>query len=178
LHVVTPSGWIKLALDPHTNQPTKEERWVRDRAIEFYVVVEWIVLCAILWVPEATQQYQVWIAAFILFEIILNLSSIVFVGKLPSIYPPTASIERSLILFGINVSQVVIAFAIFYRVALHLSPKKAVLTATLVFGTLGSPSLSSENSAAIVVVLQVVTDFLLIAIFLGAFVGRLGAFRR
>jgi hypothetical protein len=178
LHILTLSGWIKIALDPPIDRPTASERRTRNKAIELYVILEFLVLATILWFSGDVQQYQCWVAAFILFEILLNLASIVFVGKLPNIYPATSSIERSLILFGINILQVIMTFAIFYRAQFGILPEKAVLISMLVFGTLGSPSIGDDFSGAHIVEAQVVVDFAMIAIFLSAYVGRLGAFRR
>ena len=173
LHLATISGWIKVCLDPTTATPTAEQRRWRDRAIEIYVVVEWLVLLLILWVPNHVPNYLVAISGLILFEILLNLSNIIFVGKLDRIYPPTISVERSLLLFGINVLQVIMIFAIFYRAKLGLPPKEAAVTSTLVFGTVGYPEKGDYVVAA-----QIISDFALLAIFLSAFVGNLASLRR
>ncbi len=169
LHLITLSGWIKVALDPTTEKPTPEERRSRDRAIEIYVLLGWGVLGVILWVPDKVATYQAIIAGFILFEILLNISSIVFAGKLETAYPPTPSAERSLILFGVNVLQVITIFAIFYRVKLGSTAAVAAFNSTLVFGTVGYPL-----DGGYLVACQIIVDFILVAVFLGAFVGNLG----
>jgi hypothetical protein len=173
LHVCTGSGWLKFCLDPTTQSPTLEQMRPRDRAIELYVLFECLVLAGILWLPDKIHWYEVAVAAFILFEILLNLSSIIFVGKLKDVYPPTHSIERSVLLFGVNVLQVIMIFAIFYRAAFGLPPSEAAVNSALVFGTVGYPS-----PGGYVVAVQVIVDFVLLAIFLGTFVGNLGALRR
>ena len=82
---------------------------------------------------------------------------------------PPASDERSLLLFFLNVIQVVLSFAIFYRCKLSISVGKALFKTLLVFGTIGS-----VDGAETIVGFQIATDFLLLAVFLAFFVGNLG----
>jgi hypothetical protein len=177
-HLMTVSGWIKIVLDSTAERPTRADRYIRNRAIELFILLEVIVICVIIFIPQHVESYQVLIATFILFEILLNLSSVIFVGKLHNVYPPTASIERSLILFAVNILQVILIFGIFYRASLGLSFEQAVFASITVFGTLGHPSLRVDFTGAGIVEFQVVVDFALIAIFLAAYVGKLGAYRR
>src|SRR6516162_434880 len=83
-----------------------------------------------------------------------------------------ASNERTLLLFLLNIVQVVLAFAILYRLTLpnlNLNPWKALFKSLLVFGTIGYP-----EGAELIVGIQIATDFVLLAVFLAFFVGRLG----
>jgi hypothetical protein len=70
----------------------------------------------------------------------------------------------------LNVAQVVLAFAIFYRLTLHIPARHALFEAVGVFGTISYP-----KGANAIVGLQIVIDFMLLAVFLAFFVGRLGA---
>jgi antitoxin HicB len=176
LHITTISGWIKIILDPISDNPTVEDRRRRDRTIEFYVVFELVALQLLLWWPGGFVISRCVIAIYVLYEIFLNLSSIVFVGKF-DVYPPTVSIERSLLLFGFNAIQVITIFAIFYWVYFDFSPYMAFIEATLVFGTVGHP-LGNDLAGGELVALQIMADFVLLAVFLGAFVGSLSAFKR
>jgi hypothetical protein len=70
----------------------------------------------------------------------------------------------------VNVIQLVLAFAIFYRTAIpNLSNMDAVFNALLVFGTIGYP-----KGANLVVGSQILLDFVLLAVFLAFVVGKLG----
>jgi hypothetical protein len=176
LHITTVSGWLKFMFDPTVDKPTAQERWTRDRVIEGYVVFELVVLQVLLWLPGDFVFWRCLGAAYILYEIFLNLSSIVFVGKF-DVYPPTLSIERSLLLFGFNAVQVIAIFAIFYRAKFDSTPFVALIDSFLVFGTIGHP-LDQGYSGGAIVALQIMCDFVLLAVFLGAFVGNLHALKR
>jgi hypothetical protein len=178
LHVLTLSGWIKFAFDPLVRPPPEEELARRNKAIEAWVILELLVLLCAVFSPPPVGLFRIGIAAYLLYEILLNLCSIIFVGKLKSIYPPTASIERSLILFGFNIVQVIIVFAIFYEAAFDFTPRKAIFESALVFGTIGYPELDQASHWWWVVTLQIVTDLILLVVFLAAYVGGLGAFKR
>jgi len=82
--------------------------------------------------------------------------------------------ERSLILFILNVAQVVLIFAIFYRWKLpSLEACDALVDAFLVFGTVSLPEKIGEGAKGMAA-FQVATDFMLLAVFLAHFVGGLG----
>jgi hypothetical protein len=70
----------------------------------------------------------------------------------------------------LNIAQVVLAFAIFYRLQLpDLPAGNALFEALLVFGTISHP-----KGADAIAGLQIVIDFVLLAVFLAFFVGKLG----
>jgi hypothetical protein len=83
------------------------------------------------------------------------------------LFPPPASVKRSLLLFLFNLVEVTLTFAIFYQLCLGLSSTDAIIQSTLVFSTLGYPP-EAKGMAAI----QSVLDFLLVAIFLSNIVAR------
>jgi hypothetical protein len=184
LHIVTLSGWLKIIFDPSFERADNNEaRWVRERKrrdniIDFYVALQFLILQYVLWVPKNPGLLSFLFGSYFLFEIILNLSSIIFVGKLKNVYPPTSSIERSLLLFAINVLEVITIFAVFYRIGFGFEPFVALFYSVLVFGTVGYPPQDAIFYGRTIVAAQVVVDFALLAIFLGAFVGNLRALRR
>jgi hypothetical protein len=177
MHITTISGWLKFAFDPIKGNAERQERRARDIVIEIYVLVELVLLQVLLWVPAKGALWPSALALYFLYEVLLNLFSIVFVGKL-AVYPPTASIERSLLLFGINVLQVLTVFAIFYRAEFDHHAYVALVYSALVFGTIGHPLQGSLTNGGYIVAAQIIIDFVLFAVFLAAFVGSLKAFRR
>jgi hypothetical protein len=182
LHITTVSGLIKIVCDPvdtiEDNAEKKSQQLSRrNRYIEAYVIIQFFALIVLLAIPQRVGVGSCLLASYFLYEMLLNLFSIVFVGKLEGIYPKTPSIERSLLLFGINVLQVIVIYAIYYRGSFNFDPLVAVVHSALVFGTIGHP-LGKELDGGIIVVTQIIVDFVLLAVFLSAFVGNLRAFRR
>ena len=111
------------------------------------------------------------VAWYLLASTVVVLFNVLFLTKL-SFIGPVASNERTLLLFLLNIVQVVLAFAILYRLTLpnlNLNPWKALFKSLLVFGTIGYP-----EGAELIVGIQIATDFVLLAVFLAFFVGRLG----
>ena len=109
------------------------------------------------------------VACYLLASTAVVLFNVLFLTKL-SFIGPVASYERTLLLFLVNIVQVVLAFAILYRLTLpNLNPWKALFKSLLVFGTIGYP-----ERAEPIVGIQIATDFVLLAVFLAFVVGRLG----
>jgi hypothetical protein len=90
---------------------------------------------------------------------------------------PPKSAERSLLLFIFNVAELLIAFAIFYRGWFGLRVLEAIKNAILVFGTIGYRKDNIVDIGPIVPV-QILLDFLLLAIFLATLIGRVGPFEK
>jgi uncharacterized protein with PQ loop repeat len=185
LHVFTLSGWIKFRFDPLQHPPPEEELAFRNKVIEAWVIFELLVLLWVTFYLPPIGSFRIAVAIYLLYEILLNLCSIIFVGKLqgvgsasPTVYPPTSSIERSLLLFGFNIIQIILIFAIFYRSIFNFTPKRAIFESALVLGTIGHPELDPASHWWWVVTLQILTDLVLLVVFLAAFVGNLGAFKR
>jgi hypothetical protein len=112
------------------------------------------------------------LAGYLLATNIIILLNVLFLTKL-SFIGPVASEERSLLLFFLNLFQVVLTFAIFYRCKLSVSVGEALFKTLLVFGTIGYP-----QGAETIVGSQIAVDFVLLAVFLAFFVGKLGSSRR
>lgn len=171
LRYLSISYWLRARL-PEATEP---KRAVRDIVIDAYSIFELIVLLVLLLANPFGPVLNTVIAAYILFEIFLMLLNIIFIGKFGGINAPPASVERSILLFGLNVLQVVVAFFIFYRDWLGLSSVDAFFKAVLVLGTIGYPKVS--GNLVLVVALQVFLDLILIVLLIGSFVGNLSLFR-
>ena len=157
LTIFVPSVWIQIFLG---------KRRAGTSFIDGYVIVITIILvCLLVW-PDHVPRFIAILAAYLLATNIIILLNVLFLKKLLG---PPASDERSLLLFFLNVIQVVLTFAIFYRCKLSISVGKALFKTLLVFGTIGS-----VDGAETIVGFQIATDFLLLAVFLAFFVGNLG----
>jgi len=159
----------------------------RDSTVDGYCVLQLLILLGIFLRSERPVLNSV-LGWYIIFEIYLNLLSILFLPPQREIGPPTpadepsavnepsTSPERSILLLFINVVQLVLAYAVFYRGVLHVPRSSAFLYAVLVFGTVGHPPLS--ETPPWLVASQVCLDFILVAAVLGSFVGQAGPFAR
>lgn len=172
LRVASSSYWLRDCLPSARG----DRRWVRDNAIDLYCVAQALVLLVLL-AAWAQSLFAVLIAAYILFDLFLVLANVIFVGKFPELQAQPASVERSIILLLLNLIDVVLAFAIFYRYTLGLGTSSAVFQAALVLGTIGYPP-GLQGNAQLLVVCQVGFDLILTVLLLSSFVGQLGLFRR
>jgi hypothetical protein len=103
-----------------------------------------------------------------------------FLSKLEFVATPKSP-ERSLLLFILNVAELLIAFAIFYRVWFGLRVGEAIVNAILVFGTVGyfkDKIADRMVDTSALVAGQILLDFLLLAIFLATLIGRVGPFEK
>jgi hypothetical protein len=131
---------------------------------EVYVGAATILLLGLLWWSDVVPWVSAAVACYLLASIIIYLLNVLFLSKLMG---GVLSAERTLQLFMFNVVQVLLAFAIFYRLTLHIPARRALFEALLVFGTLHYPE------AKAIVGLQIAIDFLLLAVFLAVFAGSL-----
>ena len=169
LRLFSLSYWFKddwLRLD---DSNTRNARVLRDNVVDVYCLVWLPILVLALWcfhIPSLSCLF----AAYALFEIYLNLFSIVFLRSRRSINEPSTSVERNVLLFFVNVLQLNLAFGIFYRQSVpSLGFWGALYNAILVFGTIGTPLNTPPKG---LVILQVLLDFLLIAVILASLIGR------
>jgi hypothetical protein len=141
----------------------------QERLPVMYVGVVTAVLGFFLW---WSSSLGAGVAFYFLASIIVYLLNVVLLDH--KVFSDPRSPERSLILFIINVAQVVLIFAIFYRWEVpSLGPLDAFIDAVLVFGTVSLPK-EIEDGARLIAAGQVATDFILLAVFLAHFVGRVG----
>jgi len=78
--------------------------------------------------------------------------------------------ERSLILFMCNLAQIVFMYATWYHLKGAYAQDEALLKSVLVLGTVGYPD--KTPTVATIAQLQIATDIILLAIFLGHLAGR------
>jgi hypothetical protein len=160
LTIFAPSVWIQIYFG---------KRRAGTSFIDGYVIVITIILvCLLVW-PDHVPRFIAILAGYLLATNVIILLNVLFLTKLSFIGPVTSD-ERSLLLFFLNVFQVVLTFAIFYRCKLSISASKAIFQTLSVFGTIGSPQQGADR----IVGVQIAVDFLLLAVFLAFFVGNLG----
>lgn len=177
LRITVVSDWIRFWL-----HDVKLDRRSRDGVIEVFISLELILLIILLFYPQERSIIPSIIASYIIYCLFVNLFNIVFVGKL-GVLSPTSSVERSLLIFVINVAEIVVAFSILYRYWFIIDPVQALFYALIVFGTIGHPVETDPlkphaYDGALLVGTQIAVDVIFLAIFLSAFVGRLKAFDR
>ena len=177
--------WLNLLLDYRKIGSPSQRRIWRDNVIDSYCVLQFIVLLVLLACDHHSLIAR-FVAAYIIFEIYLNLCSIFFLrsqkmlgsrtaaDEASAVNEPSTSVERSILLLFVNVLQVTLAFAIFYRDARpELSPGRAFFEALLVLGTVGYP-----EGFAFLIALQILLDLFLVAAILGSLIGRAGPFAK
>lgn len=143
---------------------------VSARFAEWYTATVFVLLWLLLWSNFSSSSW-VLLAGYLLATTLIVLFNVTFLPKL-SFIGPSVSAERSLLLFIFNLAQTVVTFAIFYRWSLNEAPSDALFKSLLVLGTVGYPT---EKGARLIVGSQIMTDILLLAVFLAFFVGKLGS---
>jgi hypothetical protein len=150
--------WLTLPQWVFTLLP--EDR--RDCFTEWYVFGVLIASVLIYYfVPDL-----VLVSAYFSASTLVAMLHIVFLQRA---FGPIKSAERSLVLFMFNVVQIVVMFATLYQC--HYSKTDALLKSVLTFATISY----ADKMPWWVVIAQIATDFLLLAIFLGFVIGRFGA---
>jgi hypothetical protein len=143
-----------------------EPKWQERLPVVYVVAVTVLLVILLAWFPSA------WIAAYFLGSIIVYLLNVVLLDH--KVFGAPRSPERSLILFIINIAQVVLIFAIFYRWKIpNLGAPDALIDAVLIFGTVSLPDQINMEARSIAAI-QVATDFILLAVFLAHIVGGIG----
>lgn len=128
-------------------------------------------LFLLLWFADRWPTVSFLIAFYFLASVIVYLLNVVLLSK---VLGDILSRERSLILLILNIAQVMVIFAIFYRWKLpNLGFWEALIDAVFVFGTVSLP-LEIERGAKPFAAFQTAIDFMLLAVFLAHFVGGLG----
>jgi hypothetical protein len=143
---------------------------VSERFAECYTTAVFVLMCFLLW-SHPLSYWSAVLAGYLLATTLIVLFNVSFLPKL-SFIGSSASAERSLLLFIFNLAQTAVAFAILYRWSLNLPPGDALFKSLLVLGTVSYPT---QPAARVIVESQIVTDLLLLAVFLAFFVGKLGS---
>ena len=180
--------WLRSFLDRYTRLADEDpkRRVLRDNLVDLYCVFQAVILLVLLLRSSRTLANSI-ASAYIVFEIYLNLFSIFFLPRQlhfgrattaddpAAVNEPSTHLERSVLLLLINVLQVAMAFAVFYRdMKPTMSATTAFFNAVCVLGTVGY----SNDAPALLVVLQVFLDLLLLSMILGSLVGQGGPFSK
>jgi hypothetical protein len=164
LRLVSFSEWISFCI---AGGREGEAGQAKDRLIvDWYVVLKTLLVGLLLFVPVKHSltwlvQFVVW---YLLVEMYLQLLNIVFIGTLKQ--DRKISVGRSLLLLMFNAAQLVLSFALFYRLYLHKGIRDAIYTSVQVFSPLGAP-----EHARTLVTLQVALGFIFLTILLAKFLG-------
>lgn len=172
LRYLSISYWLRRVLP----EPGHSRRPFRDNVVDAYSVLQLIALLVLLANPFG-RIVNAAVAAYIVFEIYLVMLNIIFIGKFRDINSPPASVERSILLLGLNVAQVVLAFGIAYRDWLGYSTIDGIFRAVLVLGTIGYPDNASGNFV-LLVALQILLDLILLVLLISSFVSQIALFGR
>lgn len=135
--------------------------------VDWCVIGKTIVVAALVWVPQEYLFFAAIVAGYLLFEMFVALFNVVLLAKKLDGRP--ISIERSLILLTLNAAQLIFSFAIFYQAALLVDPWRAVVFSFDVFGTVSRPASADYPGSDWWVILQIVLDFLFLAIVVANF---------
>jgi hypothetical protein len=143
------------SLQPHL------ERWV---SLDSYIAVKFVLLLVVIWLPQNWLWVAAIVAAYLLFEMfVYRFKTLLSESIEPR--PSYESLEKSLLYFIVNIGEVILAFAIFYRLTPNVCEADAIWVcvadtiswACLVLGTAGFP-----DKARGVAAFQVVLDFCLL----------------
>jgi hypothetical protein len=185
--------WLNHYLDKREIGKLRDRRETRDLWIDLYSIVQLAILTAVL---SACPTYVPWsglgalrswillalefVALYVLFEIYLNLFSIIFVPSRQYLGPPrpedtrninepSSSKNRSVLLFLVNVLQVCLVFGSFYLPFGHkMGAFKAFGSAVLLLGTVAIP----ECMPIWLIAGQVLLNFVLVATLFATLIGR------
>jgi hypothetical protein len=139
----------------------------RGRIIEVYVVCT-LAITILNWTWGPTL-WATALCSYFSTSTIVTLLQVLFLNKgLGHMESP----ERSLLLFILNVFQMLFMFASWYYLVTPLSKEDALFHAVLVLATLGYPS-----NTPTIVELQIAADFVLLAVFLAHLLGQVGLTR-
>jgi hypothetical protein len=137
--------------------------WVTD----LYVVVVLALSFSIFyWCPSVPLA---WVSAYFSGSTLLVLLNVVL---LRNVFGDIESPERTLLLFMCNVAQIVFMYATWYHLEGPYAQGEALRKSMLVLATIGYPD--KTPTVATIAELQIATNFILLAIFLGQLAGRVG----
>jgi len=155
LTLVSLTQWV------HIGFGTKERplHWM----IDAYVVG---VLLLSFWIFSAPSVGLAWWSTYFSASTVIVLLNVVLLQRVFGEIPKP---ERSLLLFICNVAQIVLMFATWYHLKGGYSRTDALLKSIVTFATIGY----AENAPR-VAMLQIATDFILLAIFLSHLVAQFG----
>jgi hypothetical protein len=134
--------------------------WVTDL---YAVVVLALSISIFFWCPSVPLA---WVSAYFSVGTLLVLLNVVL---LRNVFPDIESPERTLLLFMCNLAQIVFMYATWYHLEGSYAQGEALRKSMLVLATIGYP-----DKTPTIAELQIATNFILLAIFLGQLAGRIG----
>lgn len=149
----------------------RKDRWITD-AYVFGVLL--LSVCFYL----APSKALAWVSVYFSASTVIVLLNVVLLSR---VFGPVYRPERSLLLFICNAAQITVMFATWYYL---FAVDKPLLRSILTFATIGYAGNDSMKNGAMaqiptdflepVVMAQIVTNILLLAIYLGQLMGRVG----
>jgi hypothetical protein len=163
LRLVSISEWISFCITGGRKDDASHE--TDRRIIDYYVFLKTFLVGLLFFiVPNWLPWWFEFFGWYLLAEMYVSLLNVVFVGTLKR--DRGIRIGRSLLLLMFNASQLVLSFALFYRVHADLTWTTAFKNSIHVFSTLRLPEQAPKLETA-----QIVLNFVFIAILLARFLG-------
>lgn len=138
----------------------------RAGAIDAYVCTGALITIVTWWAES--NWLLLLLCTYLSLSSLLALLQVVFLSK---IMGPLLSAERSLLLFLINVVQFVFMFAGWYKYVGMTEGVDALFNSIQVLATIGYPP---DAKVRVIVMLQVASNMLLLAVFLSHLIGKIG----
>ena len=129
----------------------------------WYVFVA-LIASVLIYHSAPSLAWLAWLSTYISASTLVVMLHIVLLQR---IFGPIKSPERSLLLFMFNAAQIVVMFGTWYRLCGQPAP---LLKSILTFATI-----EYANKMPRLAIVQIATDFVLLAIFLGFLLGQFGA---
>jgi hypothetical protein len=153
LRLATPTEWVHLGFGT-------KERPLHSFS-DAYVVGVVIVSAIIYSFPHVPLA---WLSTYLAASTLVVLLNVVLFDWW--VYREKASVGRSLLLFICNVAQITLMFATWYRLGGGSDP--------LLISVLTLATISYEQNMPTIAMIQIATNFVLLAVFLSHLVGQLG----
>ncbi len=151
LSLLSPTQWMYIGYGRERDVNT----W-----IDLYVIVALAIsILSFLFLSPVTRWVSTYISA-------VTLIAVLNIVLLQRVFGDISSPERSLLLFICNVVQIVFMFATWYSLYGEEHP---LLTSVLTFATIGHSATTPR-----IAMVQIATDFVLLAVYLSHLVGRVG----
>jgi hypothetical protein len=161
-------SWAVVGRPKHNDDDQRRDLTL----IDCYVAGKTLFLLVLVILPD--HWLSILVASYLLAELYVAILNIVLIGTATPDERPL-SIPRSLILAILNVLQITLTFALYYRATLNLDPGPAIAGSFQVFGTVGTPIPPETKDGSYVVALQLALDFVFIVLFLGALVSQINS---
>jgi hypothetical protein len=147
LTLISPPTWVIILFN-------RKDRWITD----LYVVL--VLVFSVVTYLFAPHCWCAWISTYFSASTVIVLLNVVLLSR---VFGPPFSPERSLLLFICNAAQITFMFAIWYYLYRVPDP---LIKSILTFATIGY---AAEMKP--VAMVQIATDFVLLAIYLSQLIG-------